>query len=283
LSLITALLFYFGYAASRAQYRYFGIDVDTIGLSTQDFVMRSPQVLLAPLLGLLLIGLLVAVGHAAVRRRVTAAQAVGPEAQPEARAGAARSLRRTERARRAVLATGFGLLLAGALLLVAYPLVGEWIAYALVTPLLMAAGAALAGYGFRLAALLHGRNRNRRTSVVATWLVLTASVFWATATLAEASGRGLARDTAQHLDRLPGVILDTTERLYLTSPGVEERALPVLPGQTFLYRYRHLRLLIEGSDRLFLVPDTWSASDSTLVVPLNGSVRVQFRFVDDPP
>ena len=56
LSVLTAVLFYFGYASSRAQYQYFGIDVDTIGLSTQDYVMRSPVALLTPLLVLVLIG-----------------------------------------------------------------------------------------------------------------------------------------------------------------------------------------------------------------------------------
>ena len=39
---VSALLFYFGYVSTRAQYLYFGLDVDTIGLSTQSFVMRSP-------------------------------------------------------------------------------------------------------------------------------------------------------------------------------------------------------------------------------------------------
>ena len=34
---ISALLFYFGYVSSRSQYEYFGLDVDTIGLTTQDF------------------------------------------------------------------------------------------------------------------------------------------------------------------------------------------------------------------------------------------------------
>jgi hypothetical protein len=54
-------------------------------------------------------------------------------------------------------------------------------------------------------------------------------------------------------------------------------------GQTFHYRYRGLRLLIEGQDRMFLVPDKWSASDSTLVVPLDSSVRVQFQFQNQAP
>ena len=55
-TLLSTLLFYFGYVSSRAQFRYFGLDVDTVGLSTQDYVMRSPQALLVPLLALSLGG-----------------------------------------------------------------------------------------------------------------------------------------------------------------------------------------------------------------------------------
>jgi hypothetical protein len=74
------------------------------------------------------------------------------------------------------------------------------------------------------------------------------------------------------------VILDTREELWLHDPFVEETALAASPGQTYRFRYRELRLLIEGHDRLFLVPDRWSPSDSTLVVPFDSSMRVQFQF-----
>jgi hypothetical protein len=285
LTLVTALLFYFGYAASRAQYRYFGIDVDTIGLRTQDYVMRSPQVLLTPLLVLLAVGALGVAVHAAVRRRVAAVFAEERQVADHATVVcSSKYLRGVRRVGRVLIVAGYWALAVGAVLLATYPALRRWTAYPLVTPLLMALGSALAGYGHRLAGLLHPGDRSRGGIVVAMWLVLTASVFWATATLAEASGRGLARDTAQHLDRLPGVILDTTEPLYLTSPGIQETALPVNPDQRFRYRYRHLRLLIQGSERLFLVPDTWSASNSTVVIRMDDdSVRVQFRFVNDPP
>ena len=73
-------------------------------------------------------------------------------------------------------------------------------------------------------------------------------------------------EVARHLHELPGVILDTKERLYLTTPEVEETVLPPAPGQAFQFRYRRLRLLVQGRDRLFLVPEKWSASNSTLVV-----------------
>lgn len=49
------------------------------------------------------------------------------------------------------------------------------------------------------------------------------------------------------------------------------------PQQTFHYRYRNLRLLIHGKARMVLVADRWSASSSTVIVPLDGSVRVQFQ------
>ena len=83
--------------------------------------------------------------------------------------------------------------------------------------------------------------------------------------------------------RFPSVILDTKERLHLTSPGIEEKVIPPDAGQTFLYRYRNLRLLIQGGDLLFLIPPTWTPSNSTLVVPMDDSVRLQFRFQNSPP
>lgn len=284
LTLVTALLFYFGYASSRAQYRYFGIDVDTIGLSTRDYVMRSPQVLLTPVVTLLTVGFLWAGVDAAVRRRVAAVFAGATSRDDGAVVRSDPYLRRVGRTARTLLVAGYCVLAAGGVLLASYPALRGWAAFSLVTPLVVALGSALAGYGHRLVRLLHPHDRRRGPAVVAMALVFTTGVFWSTATLAEASGRGLARDLAQHVDRLPGVILDTTERLYLTSPGIEETVLPQVDGQTFRFRYRGLRLLIQGPERLLLVPGTWSASNSTVVIPMDdASMRLQFRFVNDPP
>ena len=114
-------------------------------------------------------------------------------------------------------------------------------------------------------------------------VAVAASIFWATATVAQWSGLELAQYRALPLDELPSVILDTGERLFLTSPGINEIALPPSAGQTFHYRYRHLRLLTQGDDRMFLVPDRWSLSDSTLMVRLDNSARVQFQFTNQAP
>jgi hypothetical protein len=132
------------------------------------------------------------------------------------------------------------------------------------------------------------RREARRNAVVLTWLALAVCVFWTTATLAEWTGEGAARRTARHLDRLPAVVVDTPEQLHLglaPEAGVAESALPALPaqeGQEYRFRYRGLRLLIQAGDRMFLVPERWTPSGSTVLVPMD-EVRVRFRFVNDPP
>jgi hypothetical protein len=287
LSLLTALLFYFGYASARAQYDYFGIDVDTIGMSTQDYVMRSPAPLLTPLLTFVLLGVALATLHESLRRRVQGARSAAEGT--DSTAPEQRRLRRWRALARGLTVGGWATLLVGVGLLLAYSyLAPRWGYYPLITPVVMAVGAGLALYGRRVARLL-GDRQGFRPVVLLLALVLATNVFWATATFAEWSGRGTAMELADHLERLPSVILDTTEQLHLTSPGIEESVLRTAEGapadgQTYFYRYRGLRLLIQGSDRLFLVPGgTWSASNSTLVVPLDSSVRLQFRFRNLPP
>lgn len=265
---VSALLFYFGYVSTRAQLAYFGVDVDVLGMGTQDYVMRAPQPLLVPTLGLLLLtaGLVWADGRL---RRWTR----------DAGAGHVSAWRRALRAVGGTLLAG-----AGALLL-AYPGVGRWPPYALVTPVALGLGALLlaraltwSGTGDR------GAAPGARTTAVVLVLVVVASVFWAAATLAQWSGLGQAKALARDLTRLPAVVVDTAEPLFPADPVVEQTVLPgpdgTPAGQRF--RYRGLRLLAEGDGRLFLVPERWSPAGSTYVVD-PADVRVRFRFVDDPP
>ncbi|ADB31479.1 hypothetical protein Kfla_2405 [Kribbella flavida DSM 17836] len=255
-TLISALLFYFGYVSARSQYEYFGIDVDTIGLSTQDYVMRSPQPLLVPLLVLTLIAVAGLLLHNAIQPTATA-------------------VRRTR-------VVAVALLLVGVVALFLYPAIGHVPYYPLVVPLLIGLAAAALGYLSYLSAHLADQ-RPPVILIVLLGVVTTTCAFWATATTAQYSGRGLAKSDAQNLGQFPVVILDTKERLQLRSPGLEETALRAGAGQTFNYRYRGLRLLVVGENRLFLVPERWTPSNTTLVVSLDSSIRVQFQFQNDPP
>lgn len=299
-TVLSAVLFYFGYVSARAQYGYFGVDVDTIGLSTRDYIQRSPQALLIPLLALTAIGISALLMHTAVRRRIDKVLGEGSTAQED------RLRRQCGSARWVGLAvTGAGVVLL--LLYAAVPSVRDWAFYNLVTPLLIAAGAATVWYAERVLHMLtpalpgggHLQTAAlvlRRSIAILIAVVIIACLFWATATVAQWTGRGIAKYNAKHLDKLPTVILDTKERLYSTAgcrhdatlpasqdPCILEQALPMAPGQTYRYRYRHLRLLIQGHDRMFLIPDVWAPSDSTFVVPLDDSVRVRFLFENEPP
>ena len=256
-TLISALLFYFGYVSARSQYEYFGIDVDTIGLSTQDYVMRSPQPLLVPLLVITLLAVGGLLLHNAIRPTETGV-------------------------RRARIVAGVVLLL-GVLGLLLYPFLGEMPYYALVVPGVIGLAAAALAYIAYQQRKLDPEGGSPRVLIVLLALVTVTCAFWATATTAQYSGRGLAKSDARNLDQFPVVILDTKEKLALRSPGLEETALRPGAGQTFNYRYRGLRLLVVGENRLFLVPQNWTASNTTLVIPLDSSIRVQFQFENDPP
>lgn len=264
---LTTLLFYFGYVSSRAQYDYFGVDVDTVGLTTQDYVMRSPQPLLVPLLVLTLLSAALIALHGALSRRMS-------------------DTTRFRRGFRGAVTVGLALVATGVVLLFAYPLVSAWAYYPLVTPLIFALGGSLAGYGLTMLRRLTAANGSQtqhvstRAVVVLIWVAVAAGVFWATATVAQWSGLALGQEQARNLHELPSVILDTQERLFLpTAAGVEERILdPSSEQQTFRYRYWKLRLLVQGEGQMFLVPDTWSARNTTLLVPVDDNVRVQFQF-----
>lgn len=285
-TVLSALLFYFGYASTRAMYEYFGVDVDTVGLGSQDYLMRSPRPLLVPLIGLLLLGVFGLWLHVSIINQL---------ASP--RGGRARA----RVAARSAVAAGGIILLSSVVFVMLYPVraIRDWPAYDLVVPLCLALGIVLLAYGRHVVALSaaqsyphdgtepsnlddggeQARRSLRRVATVLVVSVVAASVFWATATLAQWSGRGQAEVLADRLGELPSVILDTKERLYVNNPDIQEFELPDADGQTFRYRYRQLRLLlVKGGERMFLVPAAWSPSATTLLVPLSDDVRVQFQF-----
>ncbi|WP_278235766.1 hypothetical protein [Isoptericola sp. AK164] len=283
-TLVTGILFYFGYVSTRAYFLYFGVDVDVLGFGTQDYVMRSPQPLLVPMLLVLVVGALLVLGDAAVRRR--AARASSPVVGHMVRVAVVGGS--------VVLVVGLGLMLA-------YPALGGWALFPLVAPLVLAAGAALLAYGLswarhraeathRAEVTGHGHEATQtaggpepgRAAVLLLVLTVLAAVFWATATVAQWSGTDRAKARAADLSTLPAVVLDTPQRMFTGDDTIAETRLENGdPGEP-AYRYRGLRLLVEGAGVLFLVPEVWTEHGSTFAVPMD-DVRVRFRFVNDPP
>jgi hypothetical protein len=219
--------------------------------------MRSPQPLLVPLLVITLLAVVGLLLHNAIKPTES-------------------GVRRARRAAAVVL-------MLGVLGLLAFPFIGDLPYYGLIVPGVIGLAAAALAYISYLRRKVDPDLGTQRVLIALLAVVTVTCAFWATATTAQYSGRGLAKADARDLDKFPVVILDTKEKLALRSPGLEETALRAGAGQTFNYRYRGLRLLVVGENRLFLVPQQWNASNTTVVVPLDSSIRVQFQFQNDPP
>ena len=268
-SLITALLFYFGYVSSREFFLYFGVDVDVLSLSNQQFVMRSPGALFVPVMVIVLVAAGLIVGQRVFRRRV--------RAMDEAR---------QTRVIRIFGWAGVIVLAIGLLLACMFAVLGNWDYYGFATPLCLALGAGLSAYALSMAQAISG-SKEGRSAIVLLVIAGVAGVFWATATVAQWWGLGQARFLADDMGVLPAVVLDSTQPLYPGSADIEQ--VELARGATseeeetqFRYRYHGLRLLVRGGDYLFLVPDVWSPNASTLVIPLDDDeFRFRFRFLPD--
>ncbi|WP_457102087.1 hypothetical protein [Microbacterium sp. P5_E9] len=268
-TLITALLFYFGYVSSREYFLYFGVDVDVLSLSNQQFVMRSPGALFVPVMVIVLAAAGLIVGHRVLRRRVRAMNEV-----------------RQTRVIRIFGWTGVILLTIGLLLAFLFAVLGNWDYYGFVTPLCLAVGAGLTAYSLSTARAVTG-SKEGRSAIVLLVAAVVAGVFWATATVAQWWGLGQARFLAADMGVLPAVVLDSKQPLQAGSADIQQTELargltPEEAQGQFLYRYHGLRLLVRGGDYLFLVPDLWSPNASTLVIPLDDDAfRFRFRFLPD--
>ena len=97
-SLVTALAFFFGWTFTNARFRYFGVDLSTLDLSTADYVLHSVTALFGPMVVLLLLVLL----------------AVGVDGLVSAAVRTRRGARLVRHGARAVVAAGIAITLAGA-------------------------------------------------------------------------------------------------------------------------------------------------------------------------
>ncbi len=261
-ALVVALAYYFAVKRQETLALHFGIDTSVLGYSTQDYLLRGGDTLFLVLLFASLTGLVAIAGHVALTRHAEATWPVGR-----------------------LRATSVTLEVAGAVLLV----VGLVAVFEplpvndLVRSLSFGVGMALLVYGVYFGARVRGggffHRADRRefdalvvTSLALVGVVVILSVFWATKDLAQALGRGQARDLERSLAALPGAIVYSERRLSL--PGVSETALD---GGGYRFRYTGLRLLVRSAGKYFLIPEAWSRADGAVVV-LRDDTSMRFEF-----
>jgi hypothetical protein len=265
LTIVTALLIYFGWARADAQSKAMGVDVSMFGYSTQDYVLRSISTLYLPLLVISGLGL----GWLALDRQLTQLTDT-----PEGAAG-------VRRAGRAALLGGGVAAVAAILWAWALPGRGD-----LVAPLTVAGGTAVAAYGTRLMRLAPARpgraapaSPERAARAVLIGGIITLAMFWELSSYAGVVGRGYAQRIARTVGTLPRVTVTSPDPLGVLAPGVIEEAV-TLPGPTGAHNVRYrttgLRLLVSSGGRVFLLTDGWRPGQGAVVVlPDDDTLRWQ--------
>lgn len=259
-TVVTALVFYFGWARAKAQAEWMGLHVNLFGYTTRDFALLSISALYLPLLLLVALAMLWVWLDRLLRRRID-------------RGAAGRWATTLPRA---------ALLGAGALIgLMVVLLFAERVYSPLYAPYLVTAGVLVAAWAVRIrrcAAAVEGLRRPaEQQAVEATLLLVLVALllFWGTSNFAEARGRGLAEDLEVNLLWLPRAQVYSQEPLGLDVPGVTTHELGT--AEAPLYRYDGLRLLTVSGERYFFLHEGWSVEEGTVVVlPDDASLRVQY-------
>jgi hypothetical protein len=257
-SVLTGVLYYFGFVSAKAYYAYFGVSLSALDFSTTSYLLRSADTFFKPVATLLLV-LSVAFGVHHLLGQVLG------RAGPTWAGGVALGLCGIS-----AIAAGVGLL----------GLYGE--ARGLWSPLALAASGLLLEYGIwtmsryadppaSVLALIQAGIGVRR-GLIAT-LVCTA-VFWAVTVLAQERGTTNARLFEESLPLKPQAVVYSQKDLKL--PGVRVR---VLEGKDSAYRflYNGLRPLLYANNRWFLLPVGWTRDNGATVIVLQddpGQIRV---------
>ena len=256
-TLVTGLLFFFGWGHAYWFFSYFGVDSAYLGLSRSDYLIRSVDGLFIPLAGVAIVGLAVAWGRHLGERFLP----------PSVR-------HRSEWAPRVAAVLGVLLVLNGLSVFAVATIFNHGLA---VAPLSLATGIGI------LFHLLHragtaGPGWLAVTEWLAVFVLVGMSLFWAAFDYSAAVGRSRA---AQFVDELPGsseAIVYSESRLNLNAPGVTEVRCAGVPEVAYGFRYDGLTVLWQTENEIVLLPRSWTRPDGVaVVIPRNAGVRLEFR------
>ncbi|GCD40709.1 hypothetical protein GKJPGBOP_00362 [Streptomyces paromomycinus] len=260
MTLLTAVLFYFGWASSDAESTALGLQDSLFHLSTSDYLLRSVQALFLPA------WVVAGAALAAVGLHRWAAD------EPRRTAWAARRLRFAWLPPLALLAPyrlhpGLFDLLIPLSAIIGFLLT----AYARTRP--PPATPEASG----TTGLTGTRRRHHQRVWALTVLISVLLLFWAVYAYAGVVGRGRAAETARSMStKDPAVVVFSKYDLMIRGGGsCYFRVLE--KGSAFGFRYSGLRLFHIAGDRVYVVPVRWSPGEGTVwVLEKSDSVRVEY-------
>lgn len=269
-SLLTAVMFYFGWSFSIHFYQYFGVNFTVLGLTTQDYLLRSVDTLFVPVTVLTTVALLMRWAYILVKASLSV----------ESRAAIVRVLAPTTAL--------FGIALLGVGL---WRLTGrtELEVFFLSSPLGLATGVLLLYFSSLLYRHRSARDDERDrlfsgnlAEKAGVFVLVGISLFWAAQLYASEVGKTRAQQMVALLDREPLTTVYSARSLGVQAPDViEEVCTGVDPAYRF--RYTGLVLVLQSGGQYFLLPRSWAASPSpALVIPRTDSIRLEFDPLSSP-
>jgi hypothetical protein len=265
--MITALLYYFGWVRTQVTFAYFGVDTSLLNLTTTDYILRSTQTVLPPLIVIAMVAIVLVCIHRWV--------------VPPAIRATARShwwLRATLTVTQVV-----ALLLATMSVISLFSFarqVPDSLIYAM--PWCLVFAGVLFGYAEWLRISIPLRPDEvptRPTTSAQVQLVIWSGVvmfglLWALHDRATDVGDQAAKRVAAGMVNRPAIMIYSMEDIAITGPGVTVERIRQ-PNSRYRFCYTGLRLLIRSSDRYFLVPAEWrQGRDSVYMVPDDSHVRI---------
>jgi hypothetical protein len=269
-TVVTALLVYFGWRRAETHADRLGIDESVLGMTTREYVLRSVGPVLVLLVGVAVCGL----AWMALERRLSPRLRHDPEAPVPTPI------------RLAMIALSLAwLILPGLVYLLGF----VWPPTAFVLfPASIGAGTLLAVYAGRIRQDRraseddHSEDGQRRFALAFAGLLVLVCLFWTASNYAELLGDRLADDFVDEVDSLAGVVVLSEQPLFLDGPGVDVNPLPG-PGAdgALQYRYEGLRLLEHTGGRYFLVSDGWTPTYGVVFVLDGDDDTIRLDFVRD--
>ena len=266
-TLLTALLYYFGWMHAYYFFGYFGVNSTLLGFGTTDYLMRSVDALFIPmtttavtvLAGLWIDGML--------RGRLTG--------RPDD------SMARILLAIMAAFA--LGLIVAGGISTFGYRTALNQ--YAAAAPLSFAVGVLLLTYAVHMrhyftSARKHHNARSRPWAGAVEWAVIFAlvgmSLFAAATDYAAAVGRSRAQQFAASISAEPDVLVYSGEDLSLHAPGVREMRCRDRMA-AYKFRYEGLKLVLKSGGHYLFLPERWTPATGIAILMFESStVRLEF-------
>lgn len=271
-TLVSALLYWFGFSHATRLYGYFGIDSAQLGLGTRDYLIRSLDALFVPMTVMACAGLAALWGHSLLRARLAAGT----------RPATLRVITRV------VALTGLVPALVGLWNTVTPTFMYSYVAAA---PLSLALGVALLVYALRLRRLAPSAPRPAPSDLlpILEWTVVFVitglSLFWAATDYSAAVALTRARQIVRELPTYPPVVVYSAKSLSLDVPGVTATHCRD-PQAAYQVRYDGFRLLPESGTQYVLLPARWNAATGVAVLlPRNDTIRLEYatRISGKPP